>query len=106
MRPGAIWMMILGGMVVTYATRLSFILLVPPERMPPAMRRALRFIPPAVLAAMITPELVLRAGAWDLSLGNERLLAGALAALVAWRTRSAWFTIAAGMIALWILGLG
>ena len=41
-----------------------------------------------------------------MSLGpqNLRLLAGTLAALVAWRTRNVLATIAAGMGALWILG--
>jgi len=42
-------------------------------------------------------------GTLDLSLGNERLLAGLLAILVAWRTRNVLLAVAAGMIALWLL---
>jgi branched-subunit amino acid transport protein len=98
-----LWLILLGGLVVTYATRLSFILLVPYERLPAWIRRSLRLVPSAVLAALITPELLLPGGSLDLSLGNERLVAGALAWLVAWRTRSAWLTIACGMLALFIL---
>lgn len=100
----SIWMVILGGMLATYATRLSFLVLLPHDRLPLLARRALRFVPPAVLAAIILPALVRPSGLLDLSLGNERLLAGTLAALAAWRFRNTWVTIAAGMVALWILG--
>jgi len=98
-----LWLVLLGGLVVTYATRLSFIAFVPFERMPARLRQGLRLVPSAVLAALITPELLRPAGVFDLSLGNQRLLAGILAWLVAWRTRSAWLTIATGMLALFIL---
>lgn len=99
----ALWAIILGGMLVTYATRLSFLVLVPHDRLPLPARRALRFVPPAVLAAIILPELTRPAGTLDLTIGNVRLIAGVLAALVAWRFKNTWLTIAAGMIALWAL---
>jgi branched-subunit amino acid transport protein len=67
------------------------------------MQRALRFVPPAVLSAILLPELVLQSGVVDLSIGNERLLAGMLAALVAWRTRNVLLTLGVGLVALWIL---
>jgi branched-subunit amino acid transport protein len=98
-----LWLILLGGMAVTYATRLAFILLLPYERIPAWVRRSLRLVPSAVLAALIMPELLLPGGSFDLSLGNERLLAGALAWVVAWRTRSAWLTVACGMLALFVL---
>jgi branched-subunit amino acid transport protein len=90
-------------MAVTYATRLSFILWIPSSRLPPALRRGLRFVPPAVLAALTLPMLLRPNGPLDFSLGNTRLLAGAAAALVAWRTRNSWYTIAVGMAALALL---
>lgn len=96
-----LWTIILGGLLVTYLTRLSFILLVPLERFPERLRRGLRFVPPAVLAALITPELLRPRGVWDFSLGNERLLAGVVSMLVAWRTKNTWLTIALGMFCLW-----
>lgn len=98
-----LWLILIGGLLVTYATRLSFIVLIPFERMPARIQRSLRLVPSAVLAALITPELLRPGGTFDLSFGNARLLAGALAWLVAWRTRSAWLTIATGMLALLIL---
>jgi branched-subunit amino acid transport protein len=98
-----LWTIILGGLVVTYLIRLSFILLIPLDRFPERFRRGLRFVPPAVLAALITPELLRPGGAWDLSLGNGRLLAGLAAILVAWRTKNTWLTILVGMVVLWLL---
>ncbi len=87
----------------TYATRLSFILLFGRRKIPDSVKRALRFVPPAVLTAIIFPELLLPGGMLDLSLDNERLLAGLLAGLVAWRTRNIVLTIIAGMTLLLLL---
>lgn len=98
-----LWLAILLGGLGTYLTRLSFIVLIPQDRLPEAVRRGLRFIPTAVLSAIVLPELVIHQGELDLSLGNDRLLAGLAAALVAWRLRSAWLTIGAGMLALLVL---
>jgi branched-subunit amino acid transport protein len=95
----------LGMGAITFAIRLSFILLWGKFTLPPALQRSLRFVPPAVLSAIIFPEILRHDGALNLSLGNARLLAGLAAALVAWRTKSAVLTIAAGMAALWGLQL-
>jgi branched-subunit amino acid transport protein len=98
-----IWLMMLIAGIVTYATRLSFILLVGQRQVPPLARRALRFVPPAVLTAIIVPEIMLQNGQLAITPGNARLLAGLLAILVAWRTRNALLTIVVGMLALWAI---
>ena len=103
MSRAALWAIILGGMLVTYATRLSFVVLLPHERLPSLFRRSLTYVPPAVLAAIMLPEMTRPTGALDLSLGNYRLIAGLLAALVAWRSKNTWLTILVGMAALWAL---
>jgi branched-subunit amino acid transport protein len=94
---------ILGMGLITYLIRLSLFLL--PDRvvLPPWLLRALRYVPAAVLSAIIFPELFLPNGALDISLGNERLLAGLVAIVIAWRTRNVFVIVAAGMIALWLL---
>ncbi len=89
--------------LVTFAIRLSFIALLGKVALPPVVGRALRFVPPAVLSAIILPELMLRDGVIDLRPANARLLAGVLAAVIAWRTRNVLLTIAVGMAALWAL---
>lgn len=92
-----LWPVIIGIGLVTFAIRLSFILLFGKMAMPDWVRRALRFIPTAVLSAIIFPELAMPGGELNLTPGNPRLLAGILAALVAWRTKNVILTILAGM---------
>ncbi len=99
----ALWMTILGAGAVTFALRLSFIALLGRIRIPSSLGRALRFVPAAVLTAMVIPLLFYEDGALEVSLGNERLLAGMVAALIAWRTRNVLLTLGGGMATLWIL---
>ncbi len=98
-----LWLTIIGAGILTFLIRLSFVALLGRLAMPEWFHRALRFVPPAVLTAIIIPELVVRAGALDLSPLNPRLLAGLLAGVVAWRTRNVLLTIVAGMLALVVL---
>jgi branched-subunit amino acid transport protein len=98
-----VWLLLIGMGIVTYAIRLSLIVLIGRVDVPPLIQRALRFVPPAVLSAIIFPELLRPGGTPDLSPGNVRLLAGVLAAGVAWRTKNVLLTIAVGMVALWVL---
>jgi len=98
-----LWVILLAAGLLTYAMRLSFILLWGKVDVPVWLQRALRFVPPAVLTAIFIPELLLPAGKLDLSLGNARLIAGALASLAAWRTRNIVLTILVGMGALLLI---
>jgi branched-subunit amino acid transport protein len=88
--------------VLTYLMRVAFI---GPSRLslPPAVERALRFVPPAALAALIVPDLVGHNGALVLTLANPRLIAGVVALAVAWRTRSVALTLVVGMAVFWLL---
>ena len=99
----ALWLTVLIQGVITFALRFSLIGALGKVTLPPLLIRGLRYVPPAVLTAIIVPELVLPDGTLDVSLGNARLLAGVLAALVAWRTKSVIYTVVVGMVALWIL---
>ncbi len=98
-----IWPVVLVGGLLTFLIRLSFILLIGQRQIPAWLRRGLRFVPPAVLTAIILPEMLVQNDQLFVSFGNARLLAGVLAGLIAWRTRSAVLTILAGMLALWLL---
>ncbi len=95
------WIVIVGGMIVTYLTRLSFIVLFPAERLPIRVRRGLRYAPAAVLAAIILPSLVLSPDSGMITLAQPRLVAGTIAGIVAWRTKNSWLTIAVGMGLIW-----
>ena len=75
-----LWLTLLLMGLVTYAIRLSLIGVFGDLQVPPLITRALRFVPPAVLSAIILPELLRPDDRLDLSLTNARLLAGLLAA--------------------------
>lgn len=98
-----IWLVMLLGGLLTYGMRLSFIYLLGRFDVPETIRRALRFVPPAVLSAIIAPDLLIPDSHLDFSFGNHRLLAGLVAILVAWRTKNMLLTILAGFAALLIL---
>lgn len=93
---------ILGGLL-TFAMRFSFIYLLGRAELPVSLRRMLRFVPAAVLSALVAPELLMHSGALDLSLGNTRLIAGLLAVVVAWLTKNTLVTILVGMALLVVL---
>ncbi len=99
----SLWVVLIAGGLITFATRLSFILLMGRLALPDWLKRSLRFVPPAVLSAIIVPELIFHAGKIDVSLNNFRLLAGLLAIVVAFRTRNILLTIVSGMVALLLL---
>lgn len=101
--PGDIWLALALAAVGTLALRFSFIgvLKRSVDEIPDLARRALRLIPAAVLAALVAPSLTHPGGMWDP--WNARLLAGMIAALVAWRTKNVLATIGAGMAVLWLL---
>ena len=97
------WLAIAGVAASTFLLRASFIVFADPHRFPRRFRQALTFVPPAVLAAIVAPGLLMHEGAVDLSLDNPRWIAGVLAILVAARTRSVLAAIVSGMGALWLL---
>ena len=97
------WLVIAGVAATTFLLRASFIVFADPQRFPAAFRRSLAFVPPAVLAAIVVPGLLMPHGFLDLSLANPRWIAGLAAVAVAARMRHPLATIAVGMPALWLL---
>ena len=100
-----VWLIIALTTILTFGTRLSFIFLHGLWQPPELFQRALRFVPPAVLSAIILPEMLIVNQRFFFSLTNPRLIAGIVAMLVAWRTRRSFLTIAIGMLALYLAQL-
>jgi branched-subunit amino acid transport protein len=100
-----IWIIMIVLGMLTFATRLSFIALLERIHLPAIFQRALRFVPIAVLSAIIAPELGYYKDSLALSATNPRLLAGLVATLVALRTKNVLWTISVGMAVFWILKL-
>ena len=98
-----LWITLVAIGLITFAWRVSFVALWKRLSIPDVVERALRFVPAAVLAAIVAPELIAPNDAIEISFGNARLLAGIAAGLVAWRTQNMFATIGVGMAALWAL---
>lgn len=99
-----VWTAIAAIALGTWGFRVSFVLLFGYlDEIPPRVDRTLRYIPAAVLAAIIAPQLLLVDGSLAVGPGNERLLAGIAAAAVAWYTEDMFATIVAGMLVLWAI---
>jgi branched chain amino acid efflux pump len=98
-----LWLVVIAAGVLTLLIRLSFISLLANREMPPLAQRALSFVPPAVMTAIVFPELLVRGGHLAVNMGNHRLTAGVIAILMAWRFKKIMPTIVAGMAALYLL---
>ena len=97
------WVAIVVIGAITYGIRLSFIHLFGRiDGVPARLQRPLRYVPPAVLAALVLPDLVTLRPSVAATLVDERLIAGAVAGAVAWRTENVFATIATGMATLWL----
>lgn len=98
-----LWLLlvIVGCGLTTFALRLSFIVGGAQFKPGRRMQAVLGYVPPAVLAALIAPEILLRQGNIEIGMDNPRLLAGGIAVAVAFFTRSVLATIACGLVALW-----
>ena len=94
----AAWLIMVMGVGV-YALRLAGLVL-RDVAVPPAWERALRFVPVALLTALVVSSLVGRADD-----AAPRLAAAAGAALVAHRVRQIWACIVSGMALYWLLRL-
>lgn len=97
-----VWTTIVLAGAGTFAMRASF--LAAAHRLaavPPGVQRLLRQIPPAALAAIVLPALLRPDGVVDPF--HPRFAAGALAGLVAWRTRNTALTLVVGMATLVLL---
>lgn len=98
------WIIVAAVGVGTYAARLSFVGILGERRLPVAVERALEFVAPAVFAALVAPAVLMPDGNIDVApTTNPKLLAGLVAALVAWRSRNVAAVIVVGMGALWVL---
>lgn len=97
------WLVVILAGVATFAMRFSFIALFGRVAVPERLERALRYVAPAVLAAITLPAVFAPEGTLDV--WNIFVPAAALGGLAAWRTRSIGAAIVVGLPTLWILEL-
>jgi branched-subunit amino acid transport protein len=89
---------LLGMVVVTYGIRLSFLVFGHGVNFPSWLERALRYVPAAVLTALIAPMALAPQGAFDVSLHNAYLPATVAAIAVAIWTRQTLAAILGGFM--------
>jgi branched-subunit amino acid transport protein len=97
-----IWLVMLLGGMITFSIRFSFIYLFGKFHIPETVRKALHYVPPAVLSAITFPELFLREGHLDIAFDNHPLFAGMVAIVTAWFSSNTLLTILVGMLVLWM----
>ena len=97
-----LWAVILVVGALNYLSRLSFIAFFARRSMPPLLERALRYVPAAMLTALIVPMVVDVTPA-GLEPHLPKVAAAVLATLVAWWKLGTLWTLGVGMVALWLL---
>ena len=88
---------IVGMAAVTYVPRLLPVLFLSGKNLHPLLAAWLRFVPPAVLAAMLVPSLFIRDDVVDTSFDNLFLWAAVVAFPVAIKFKSLSATVLVGM---------
>jgi branched-subunit amino acid transport protein len=99
-----IWLTILGMALATLVVRAAPLLIMRGE-LPAWLGRWLAYVPVAVFTALALRPLVIGSGAAPQIALGAPLAAGAVGALVAWRSGNVLATIVAGMAAYWALRL-
>ena len=94
----AVFLVMVGMLVVTYLPRLLPVLLFSSRDLPPLVITWLRYIPAAVLAAMLLPSLVLVDNQLDLRINNIFLWAAIPTFFVALKTKSLFGSVIIGMM--------
>jgi branched-subunit amino acid transport protein len=97
-----LWTLIVVVGALNYLSRLSFIAFFARREMPPLLARALKFVPAAMLTALVVP-MVMQPSLVPTDAVGPRVAAALVAGAIAWRWRSEIATIGAGMAALWAL---
>ncbi len=97
------WIVFLVAGLGTYLLRASFILAGTAVTLPTWIERALRYVGPAVFAAIVAPPVL---GDGGIAAAPDRvpeIVAVLAASLVAWRTGRVIWVLVVGMVALWVL---
>ena len=98
MEQTAIFLTLIGMNVVTYLPRLLPVWALASKSLPKVIVDWLRYVPVAVLAAMLLPSLLVSKGRIDLSPSNMFIWAAIPTLAVAWKRRSLFGSVVVGML--------
>ena len=97
-----LWAVILVVGALNYLSRLSFIAFFARRSMPPLLARALRYVPAAMLTALVVP-MVVEVTPQGLDPNVPKGIAAVAATAVAWFKLGTLWTLGVGMAVLWTL---
>lgn len=96
---------IVGMGLVTYLPRLLPAWFLRGKELPPFIVAWLKYVPVAVLAALLLPSLLVEGGKVNLAWNNYYLWAALPAGVIAWKSRSMFATVLVGMAVVIMLRL-
>jgi branched-subunit amino acid transport protein len=91
-------LLIAGMALVTFLIRYPPLAILGRVTLPETLIRALRYVPAAVLTAIIVPMMLMPEGTLDLNFSNAFLMAGIASTFIAWRSKNLLLTIVLGMV--------
>lgn len=97
------WLLLIAAALGTFALRFSFLALLEKVDMAPWFQRALKYVPPAVMGALVASTLLVADDQLTLHWQNPKLLAAIAAAAVGYFARSLLWTILTGLLVLYVL---
>ncbi|MDX2270967.1 MAG: AzlD domain-containing protein [Cyanobacteriota bacterium] len=107
--PSLVWrdiFLVLGMALITFGIRTIPLLLSHRLELPQFLLKALNYVPPAILIAIIVPMVLIRQEgshfSIDLASSQGRLMGTLVASLVAWKTQNLILTIGLGMVSFWL----
>ena len=98
MKQQTVFLTMIGMFLVTYLPRVLPLWLFSSRPLPPLIVAWLRYVPAAVLSAMLLPSLLFQEGELTLSANNLFLWASIPTFVIAWRTRSLIWPVVVGMV--------
>lgn len=97
-----LWLVVVVVGALNYLSRLSFIVFFARRHVPPLLGRAFRYVPAAMLTALVLPAVVAAPGGALLP-AMPKIVAALVAGIVAFMTHSSLKTLTAGMLTMWLL---
>jgi len=97
-----LWAVIATVGTLNYLSRLSFIALFANRHVPPLLGRAFRYVPAAMLTALVVP-MVVTLPLGPIAASAPKIVAALVAGVVAFVTHSQLKTLGSGMVTRWVL---
>jgi branched-subunit amino acid transport protein len=98
-----LWAVVFAVGLLNYLSRLSFIAVFARHGMPPLLGRALKYVPAAMLTALILPMVLADPASGNAMSASPKVAAAVIAGVVAFFSRSMLLTMGTGMAAFWLL---